>query len=113
MADESDDPMLDTLWERALAAWEDDRKHAALLDHALRAESLPEIAGRYRALVDDPVKGAAARKRIDAIVAAATQMLLSTKTPPAVRVPLPIALTAMAVCALLLGWIALVVWGKR
>ena len=40
------DPVLEALWERALAAWDDDKPHAALLDHAPRAQALPALAGR-------------------------------------------------------------------
>jgi hypothetical protein len=82
-----DDPIFEALWARALEAWDDDKPHAALLEHALRNECLPDLAGRYRALKDDPAKGARAQKRIDAIVVAATQMLMATKTPPHTKTP--------------------------
>ena len=78
----SDDIILQTLWGRVLEAWDDDKAHNALLDYALRAELLPEVAGHYRALKDDAEKGERAKKRIDAIVIAATQMMLAQKTPP-------------------------------
>jgi hypothetical protein len=110
----SNDPVLEALWKRVLEAWDDDRPHAALLEHALRAQALPEVAGRYRALVDDPDKGARAKKRVDAVVVAATQLLMSMKTPKVGgKVPLSIALTAFAICMLLLAWLAWAVWGKR
>jgi hypothetical protein len=111
--DPSPDPVLDALWARVVDAWEDDRTHAALLDHALRAGMLPEIAARYRALIEDPGRGAAARKRLDAIVVSATQMLLSTKTPPRGKTPLPITLSAVGVTLVLLGWLALALWGHH
>ena len=107
------DAVLDALWKRVLDAWDDDKTHAALLDHAMRAERLPDIAGRYRALADDPEKGALARKKLDAIVLAATQMLLSMKTPKPGKVPLPITLSAFGICALLLLWLAWAVFGKH
>jgi hypothetical protein len=107
------DPVLDALWKRVLESWEDERTHAAILDHALRVQALPEIAGRYRALVDDPGKGDVARKKIDGIVIAATQMLMSMKTPKPGKVPLPITLSAFAICAIMLGWLALALWGRR
>jgi hypothetical protein len=109
---QSSDRVLDALWTRVLAAWDDDATHAALLDHALRAQALPEIAGRYRALVDDPDKGPLAKRKLDGIVVAATQMLMSIKTPPPGKVPLPITLTAFAICALMLGWLALALWHR-
>ena len=95
-------PWLEALWKRALEAWDDDAVHAALLDHALRAEALPEIAGRYRALLEDAEKGPQARKRLDAIVLAATTMLLSMKTPAPGKVPLSITLSAAGICLFLL-----------
>ena len=109
-----DDPVLDALWKRALDTWDDETVHALVLDHALRASALPEIAGRYRALLADPDRGAIAKKRIDAIVIAASSMLLSTKTPrPDQPIPVAITLTAFGICLVLLGWVALAVWGSH
>lgn len=112
--DAPDDAVLDALWHRALRAWDDEKVHSAVLDHALRSDALPEIAGRYRALLEDPDRGAMAKKRIDAIVVAASSMLLSTKTPrPDQPVPIAITLTAFGICVVLLGWVALALWGKH
>ena len=114
MADEAtSDPVLEALWKRVVEAWDDEKTHAALLDHALRAQLLPEIAGRYRALADDPEKGALAKKKLDAIVLAATQMLMSMKTPKPGKTPLPITLSAVGICALLLSWLAWALWGHH
>ena len=81
------DAIFEALWKRTLEAWDDDKPHAAILDHALKSEKLPDLAGRYRALKDDPEKGARAQKKIDGIVIAATQMLMATKTPPRTKTP--------------------------
>jgi len=105
--------VLDALWRRVLEAWDDDKTHAAALDHAMRAEQLPELAGRYRALVDDPDKGALAKKKLDGIVLAATQMLMSMKTPKPGKTPLPITLSAVGICVLLLSWLAWALWGHH
>jgi hypothetical protein len=110
---EGPDPVLEALWARVLDAWSDEKTHAALLEHALRGQRLPEIAGRYRALTSDPEKGDLAKRRLDAIVAAATQMLASMKTPKPGKVPLPITLSAVGICAVLLGWLAWAVFGRR
>jgi hypothetical protein len=107
------DPVFEALWARVVSAWDDDSAHAAIIQHALRAGELPELAGRYRGLVDDPERGAAAKKKLDAIVLTATQALMAMKTPKPERVPLSITLTAFAVCALLLGWLAWALWGPR
>lgn len=111
--EEAKDLVLEALWKRVLEAWDDDKTHAALLDHAMRAQQLPEIAGRYRALGEDPEKGALAKKKLDAIVVAATQMLMSMKTPKPGKTPLPITLSAAGVAALLLGWLAWELWGRH
>jgi len=81
------DAIFEALWNRALEAWDDDKPHVALLDHALKNEKLPDLAGRYRSLKDDPEKGARAQKKIDGIVVAATQMLMATKTPARTKTP--------------------------
>jgi hypothetical protein len=107
------DAILEALWARVLEAWDEDKTHAALLDHALRTQALPAIAGKYRALVDDPDRGALAKKKLDGIVVAATQMLMSMKTPPVGKTPLPITLSAAGVSFLLLAWLAWAVWGHH
>lgn len=81
------DDLFEALWSKALENWDDDKPHQALLQHALNKQQLPELAGRYRKLKDDPEKGARAQKKIDGIVVAATQMLMATKTPPRTKTP--------------------------
>jgi hypothetical protein len=107
------DAVLEALWARVTSAWDDEAAHASLLDHAVRSQRLPEIAGRYRAIAEDPEKAALAKKKLDGIVIAATQMLVSMKTPKPGKVPLPITLTAFAVCMVMLGWLALAIWGRQ
>jgi hypothetical protein len=91
------DEALEALWQRVIEAWSDDKTHGALLEYALRTEHLPEIAGRYRALKDDPEKGERADQRLNAIVVAATQLMMSMKTPARTKVPLPITLSAFGI----------------
>jgi phage terminase large subunit-like protein len=91
------DPGLEALWQRVLDHWDDDKTHAALIEFALRTEQLSEAAGRYRKLKDDPAKAASAQKRLDAIVVAATQLMMSKKTPPRTKVPLSITLSAFGI----------------
>lgn len=111
--DDPKDPVLEALWARVLEAWDEEKPHAAALDHAIRVQALPELAGRYRALADDPARGAFAKKRLDAIVLAATQMLMAMKTPKVGKTPVPITLSAVGVSALLLAWLAWEVWGHH
>ncbi len=104
---ETGDLVFETLWSRVLAAWDDDKTHGALIEYALRAQRLPDAAGRYRALSEDPARAAVAKKKLDAIVIAATQMMLAMKSPPSRgRVPWPITLTALAIAAFIFGIIA-------
>ncbi len=102
----SNDLIFDTLWGRVLEAWDDEKTHSALLDYALRAEKLPDAAGRYRSLKDDPTKGALATKKLGAIVLAAESMLMAMKTPRAQKVPWQMTVSAFAVSILLLAWLA-------
>jgi hypothetical protein len=107
------DPIFESLWGRVLEAWDDDKPHAAFLEHAIRTEQLHEAAGRYRPLKDDPERGARAKKKLDGIVLAAMHMLNAMKTPPRQKVPLSITLSAVLVCAILLGWLSYAILGHH
>jgi hypothetical protein len=114
MAEPPGDPALDELWKRVLEAWDDDERHGALVELALRTQALAAIAARYRTLVDDPEKGARARQKLEGVATAATSLLFSTRTPRAPRrVPISITLSAFGTCALLLVWLAWALWGTR
>jgi hypothetical protein len=106
--DETDDAIFETLWGRVLEAWDDDKPHAAVLEYSLRAQRLPDLAGRYRALKDDRDKGERAQKKLDGIVTAAMQMMMATKTPPRDKPPRNITLSALGMfllaIALLTYW---------
>jgi hypothetical protein len=113
MSDEASDPLFEALWSRVLEAWDDDKTHNALLEYAIRAEKLPEAAGRYRTLVSDVDKGERAKKRLDAIVIAATSMLMATKTPKRQGVPWFITLSAFLIALVLIGWVAYAMFYRR
>ena len=106
--DDSPDAIFEALWKRVLEAWDDDKTHSAALSYALEHERLPDIAGRYRKLVDDPDKGPRAKKKIDGIVVAATQMLMATKTPTRDKVAWQWQWTASvaAACFLVIAFLA-------
>ena len=109
------DAIMAVLWTRALEAWDDDKVHLALLDHAMRTENLPDLAGRYRAVQDagDETKAPIAKKRLDAIVVAATHMLLAMKSAPREGVPRSITLTTLGICACLIALLAYAVMRGR
>jgi hypothetical protein len=102
------DDGVDVLWENALEHWDDDKVHGALVEYAVRTENLPEVAGRYRALKDDPEKGARAKKQLDAIVVAATNMMLATKgpRPEKGKTPVWLTLTGFVVCLFIFLFLA-------
>jgi hypothetical protein len=114
-APNADEKILDALWARVLEAWDDDKPHHALLEYALRAEKLPDVAGRYRALKEaDAEKAPRAQKKLDGIVIAATQMMMAMKSPPdRFKVAPPITATLFAVTALLVAWLGYAVFHRR
>jgi len=75
--------IFETLWARVLEDWSNEKTHGAFLEFVIREKMLPDAAGRYRAIKDEGGdRSALAKKKIDAIVIAATQMLTEAKTPP-------------------------------
>ena len=100
------DPVFEALWTRILEAWDDDKAHAAMLDHALREQRLPDLAGRYRALVDDADKGELAKKKLALIVLAATNLLYAMKPTETAKISRGITIAAALVSGLLIGYVA-------
>ncbi len=111
MTDEKD-PLLEALWQKTLEAWTDEKRHAACLEHALREKKLPDLAGRYKALKDDPEKGELAKKRIDAILSAATQMMLTMKTPRPTKTPSWLFWSAFLTCLVMALYVAYAFWHR-
>ncbi len=115
-AGDAPEAILEALWSRVLEAWDDDKPHHALLEYALRAQKLPEVAGKYRGVEErDAEKAARAQKKLDGIVIAATQMLMAMKSP-ADKPKVPRAVTAaLVVVALLLlvAWLGYAVFHRR
>lgn len=107
------DPIFEALWERTEQAWDDEKCHAACLEHALREKMLPELAGRYRAVRDDPKYAEVAQKRIDAILNAATQMLFTMKTPRPTKTPGWMWWSALLTCAVMLMYLAYAVLARH
>jgi hypothetical protein len=97
--------VFEMLWKNVLERWEEDPPHRAVLEHALKTENLPELAGRYRALKDDAEKGERAQKKIDGIVAAAMQLMMATKTPPRTKTPWQWSAAAAVVFLIVCAWL--------
>lgn len=104
----SGDPnvLFDALWKRVIEQWDDDKPHQAILKFAIDTQRLPDLAGRYRKLKDDPTKAARAQKKIDGIVVAATQMLMSMKTPPRPKMPWQWTASFALFCLFVIAWLA-------
>jgi len=102
------DQGFELLWTRVLDAWDDPKTHGALLEYAIHKQLLPEAAGRYRALKDDPEKGAEAKKRLDGIVLATTSLLMATATPrkKATAAVRTITIVAFVACVAVFFWLA-------
>jgi hypothetical protein len=110
---EAPDAVFHALWGRVLEAWDDDKPHALALSYAIEHQMLPEIAGRYRKLLDDPEKGARAKKKIDGIVVAATQLLMATKSEPRQKVPWTWTASVAIVMVLVIAFLAYKLFAHR
>lgn len=110
---EAPDAVFNALWGRVLEAWDEDKPHQAALAYAIDKEMLPEIAGRYRKLIDHPEKGARAKKKIDGIVVAATQLLLATKTPAREKLPWQWTASAAVFMIIVVSFLAYKIFGAR
>ena len=110
-ASSSDQAVLEALWLHALTAWDDDKPHQALLEYALKAGKLPELAKRYRLVSDDPERGARAEQRLGALVVAATQLLMTSKMQPPTKNPLWLNASAALLFVTLLLFLAYAMLG--
>ena len=99
------DALFEALWSKAVEDWDNDKPHQALLQHAIDKQMMPELAGRYRKLQDDPEKGARAKKKMDGIVIAATQLMLAMKTPPPTKTPWSWTISAVLLFGIVLALI--------
>ena len=112
-AEEPQDALFEALWKRVLESWDDDKPHVAILEHAVRNERMPELAGRYRAQKEIPGREERAKKKLDGIIVAATQMLMATKTERPEKAPWQITAAVGVVCVVVLVWVAFKVFGVR
>jgi hypothetical protein len=110
-AEEPQDALFEALWKRVLESWDDDKPHVAILEHAVRNERMPELAGRYRAQKEVPGREERAKKKLDGIIVAATQMLMATKTDRSEKAPWQLTAAVGVICVLVLVWVAFKVFG--
>ena len=76
------DPVLEALWKNVLDNWDNDAAHHAFLDHCQRGEALDEAAVRYRGMKGDRDRGAAAEKRLGAVLILAMSKLEVSRAEP-------------------------------
>jgi hypothetical protein len=77
-----EDPLLAALWKKVSDDWDNEAAHGAFLEHCIRTQNLPYAAGLYRAIKEEnSERSEKAKKKIDAIVIAAMQMMNQAKTP--------------------------------
>ena len=77
-----DDPT-ESAWIELLADWDNDDRHKGFVGLARASARLPDAARRYRALLDDPTRGAGAKRGLDRVLGVAMQAL--TPQPRDVR----------------------------
>lgn len=104
--DATPDALFEALWRRVDEAWDDDKPHVAILEHAIRSELLPELAGRYRSQKEVAGREERAKKKLDGIVIAATHMLMATKSEPPKKAPWQLTASVAVVCVVVLVWLA-------
>lgn len=76
------DPVLDALWKRVTDDFADEKAHGAFLDYCRTNERLVEAAVRYRGMVGDRDRAAAAEKKLKAVALLAMTELESSRSPP-------------------------------
>jgi hypothetical protein len=87
---------LDTAWQELSSQWDADERHRTFVALAAALDRLPDAASRYRALRDDPERGAQAKRGLEKVLGAAMARLSAERRdPPAVRSNYLLALTAL------------------
>jgi hypothetical protein len=74
---------------------------------------MPELAGRSRAQKEVPGREERAKKKLDGIIVAATQMLMATKTDRAEKAPWQLTAVVGVICVIVLVWVARKVFGAH
>jgi hypothetical protein len=77
------DPSLEVLWHHALDHWDEDKAHAAFLQHCDATNQLPEAAARYRGMAADHTRAEVAEQKLRAVAALAVAKLETQRMPPA------------------------------
>jgi len=91
-------------WEAVLRDWESDDAHRRFLALGAATGRLAEAGQRYRQVRDgDAARAAEAERRIQAVLALATEQLLRQKTPAPERGTPRLTLIALGVALVIVG----------
>lgn len=69
------DPGIEALWARVLDCWEDEKVHAAFLQHCDQVNRLAEAATRYRGMSGDHTRAEIAEKKLKTVAVLAMAKL--------------------------------------
>ncbi len=69
------DPGLESLWKHTLDHWDDEKAHAAFLQHCQTANQLAEAAVRYRGMTGDRTRAEVAEKKLKSVAVLAMAQL--------------------------------------
>lgn len=76
------DPSIEALWAHVLDHWEEEKAHAAFLQHCDQLNQLAEAATRYRGMTGDHTRAEIAEKKLKAIAVLAMAKLETQRSQP-------------------------------
>jgi hypothetical protein len=95
---------LASAWASVERDWENDNAHRRFLALCAACDQLSEAGKRYRQVRDeDPARAAEAKRRIDGLLALATEQLLRQKTPPPTKSTPRLTFIAIGITAAIVG----------
>jgi hypothetical protein len=74
------DAALEALWKNVVDHWNDDKAHAAFLEHCQSSDQLVEAAVRYRGMKGDRDRGPEAEKRLQGVALLAMAKLEAARS---------------------------------
>lgn len=105
------DPVLDGLWKRIDAHWEDEEAHSAFLRYCHDNSRLGDAAARYREFREDEERGPMAKKRLGAIALLAMQALSTERAEPRRKLPKWLTGAVALTCASVVAWLVVQLFG--
>ncbi len=89
----------ESLWQRVLAEWDDDKVHNAFLEYARSRFLLPEAGARYRKVKeDDPSRAEFVDKKLAALMTLALTLLETERREPPKGTPRWLTFVTFAIC---------------